>query len=233
MQGTTDKLSGLPPSADNGNKDTTKKIIKEIGVDHAALDHYICSNVFNTEMNSNEKMKEIVRKTAELLSSSNSSEDMTTRKIAENAGINPAMVNYYFGSKDNLLKASISAMEGILPTDVPLDRGSSRKAMFDHLVKICWIYVQYARLGLSRDTSSFTKDALEISAKLIGMKRLYDTKDLDENGADSVFRIVCYLMTASADPEGFERYSGIDIRSKNQLRLLISKQLDILLGDAL
>ena len=227
------KTSESSLSANNIDEKATQNIAKEIGVDSTVLEHYLSSNAFNIEMHSNDKMKEIVRKTAKLLSSANSSEDMTTRKIAENAGINPAMVNYYFGSKDNLLKVVISAMEGGLPADSILDRGSSRKAMFDHLIKVCWTYIQYARLGLSGDTSSFTKDAFEMSTKLIGMKRLYDGKISDEKDSDLVFRTVCYLMNASADPDGFERYSGIDIRSKNQLRLLVSKQLDILLGDAL
>jgi len=233
MQEMANRSSKPLRSADKSKEKGIQKIAKETAADPAALDRCLSSNAFNIETRSNDKMKEIVRKTAELLSSANSSEDVTTRKIAENAGINPAMVNYYFGSKDSLLKVSISAMEGGPVADAPLDRSSSRKAMFDRLVNICWTYVQYSRLGLSSDVSSFTKDALETSTKLIGIKGLYDGKIQDEKDADSVFRIVCYLMTASGDPDGFAGYSGVDIRSKNQLRSIVSKQLDILLGDAL
>jgi len=184
-------------------------------------------------MQSKEKMKEIIYKTAELLSSADSGTDITTRNIAENAGINPAMVNYYFGSKDNLLKEAFSAMEGDHPVGVPGDRDGSRKAMFDRLVKVCVTSIQYAKFGLSNNTASFSKDALETSAKLIEMKRLHDGAAPDENDTDLIFKTVCFLMTASADPEGFAEYSGIDIRERSQLRLLVSKQLDIILGDAL
>jgi len=183
-------------------------------------------------MQSKDKMKEIVYKTAELVSAEDGG-SFTTRKIAENAGINPAMVNYYFGSKDNLLKAAVSVMEGDHSAGAPSDQEGSRKAMFDHLVKMCVASAQYAKLGLTVTAASFSKDALETSAKLIDLKRLHDGAAPGEKDADAIFKTVCFLMTASADPEGFAAYSCIDIRVRSQLRLLVSKQLDILLGDAL
>ena len=184
-------------------------------------------------MYSNRKMKEIVYKTAELLSSADNGTEITTRKIAENAGINPAMVNYYFGSKDNLLKAAVSAMEGDHSTDAAHDQDGSRKAMFDLLIKMCGTYILYSKLGLNSDTASFSKDVLEASSKLIEMKKVYSGTRSDEKGVESALKIVCFLMTASANPEGFAKCSGIDVQSKNQLKLLVSKQLDILLGEAL
>ena len=182
---------------------------------------------------SNATTKEIVRKTAELLSTANDPAEITTRKIAENAEINPAMVNYYFGSKENLLREAVSFLEGDHPAVAPCDRDGWRKAMFDHLVKMCSDSILYAKLGLSTDTGTFSKDALRTSAELIEMKRLHDGTVPNEKDADAIFKAVCFLMTASADPEGFSEYSGIDIRDKNRLRLLVSKQLDLLLGNAL
>jgi len=190
-------------------------------------------NMFSNWMHSKEKIREIVCKTAELLSSADSSAEITTRKIAENAGINPAMVNYYFGSKENLLKAAVSVMDGTHMTDAPHDPSGSRKAMFDHLVKMCGISIQYAKLGLRGDISSFSTDALETSYKLLEMKKMHDGITPNTENAYLIFKTVCFLMVASADPDGFEEFSGIDIRSKSQLRLLVSKQLDILLGEAL
>ena len=184
-------------------------------------------------MQSNATTKEIVRKTAELLSTANNPAEITTRKIAENAEINPAMVNYYFGSKENLLKEAVSFLEGDHPAASPGDREGWRKAMFDLLVKMCAISIRYNGIGLSTDTGTFSKDAVRISAKLIEMKRQHDGADPDEKDADTIFKTACFLLTASADPESFAEYSGIDIRDKNKLRMLVSKQLDLLLGDAL
>ncbi|MDR2698556.1 MAG: TetR family transcriptional regulator [Candidatus Methanoplasma sp.] len=183
-------------------------------------------------MRSTGKKTEIVRKTSELLSLAEDGSEITTRRIAENAGINPAMVNYYFGSKDGLLKAAVSAMNGDLTSETHHDHAGSRKEMFDILVGICETSIRYTRFGLGRDAETFSKDALETSSKLIGMKRAMDEKASDDDPA-AMFKIVCFLMAASADPERFAEYSGTDIRIKAQLRSLVSRQLDILLGDAL
>jgi len=184
-------------------------------------------------MHTKNKIDEIIQKTVELLSAADNDTKITTRRIAENAGINPAMVNYYFGSKDNLLKEAVSAMEGYHHTDAPPGKDTSRKAMFDYLVNICGTSMQYTKLGLSNDTAAFTKDVLRTSSKLIELKELHDGVTPDKKDADSIFKMVCFLMTVSSDPEGFAEYSGVDVRSKNQLRLFVSNQLDILLGDTL
>lgn len=183
-------------------------------------------------MQTNDKTKAIITKTAELLSSADGGTAITTRKIADNAGINPAMVNYYFGSKDELLKAAISEMNGGRPKDWHFDRDGSRKAMFDLLVRSCEEMIQYVGLGLSKDAAAFSKEVTEISSRLYDMKRSHDNK-ADGKDAVSVLKTVCFLLTLSMDPEGFAAYSGTDVRVKNQLRALVSEQLDIILGDAL
>ena len=184
-------------------------------------------------MSSIDKKKEIVSKTAELLASSDGVIDITTRRIAENAGVNPAMVNYYFGSKDDLLKAAISELNGDRYTDIPHSQDGSRKAMFDHLVRMCESTIQCSEYGLSKDSVLFSKDAYDTSSKLIEMKRLHDGRMPTTEDAETIFKIVCFLMTAAADPEGFTILSGTDIRVKSQLKLLVSRQLDIVLGDIL
>jgi AcrR family transcriptional regulator len=184
-------------------------------------------------MRSNNKKRQIIHKTVELLSSMEDSEEITTRSIAEHAGINPAMVNYYFGSKDNLLKNAIALMGGDSFADAPLDRSGSRKAMFDHLVRMCEVSIQFSRYGFSKDAASFSKDALEVSSNMVELKRLHGSFTSYDDDAVEVFKIVCFLMVASEDPEKFEKYSGFDIRVKSQLRVLVSKQLDVLLGDSL
>ncbi|MCL2333438.1 MAG: TetR/AcrR family transcriptional regulator [Candidatus Methanoplasma sp.] len=183
-------------------------------------------------MHVEEKKKEIVMRTANLVSSTEGRE-ITTRRIAENAGINPAMVNYYFGSKGNLLKLVMSAMTRDHISDAPLSPEISRKTLFDQLVGICETSMQYARFGISRDTETFSRDVLEYSRKIVEMKKRLSRKTNDVEDKISIFRTLCFLMMISEDPEGFASYSGIDVRDKSQLRVLVSEQLDILLGEAL
>ena len=184
-------------------------------------------------MRSNEKKRHIIHKTVELLSSMEYSEEITTRSIAEHAGINPAMVNYYFGSKDHLLRSAIAVMGGESFAEAPLDRAGSRKAMFDYLVRMCEVSIQFTRYGFSKDAASFSKDAMEYSSKLIEMKGLHGSFAPHDDDAVAIFKVVCFLNAAAEDPEKFAKYSGIDITVKSQLRLLVSKQLDSVLGDSL
>jgi AcrR family transcriptional regulator len=183
-------------------------------------------------MHVEEKKKEIVMRTANLVSSTDGRE-ITTRRIAENAGINPAMVNYYFGSKGNLLKMVMTAMTQDHISEAYSSSEISRKTMFDQLLNICEMSMQYAKFGMSRDAASFSKDVLESSLMIADMKKFLSGKTSDIEDRISVSRIVSLLMTASEDPEGFAAFSGIDVRDKTQLRTLVSKQLDILLGEAL
>jgi AcrR family transcriptional regulator len=179
------------------------------------------------------KKRQIIHKTVELLSTMEDSDEITTRSIAEHAGINPAMVNYYFGSKDNLLKNAIALMGGDTFAEAPLDRSGTRKAMFDHLVRMCEVSIQFSRYGFSKDAAALSKDALEASAKIIELKGLHGSYASHDDDAVAIFKIVSFLLLASENPEKFEKHSGIDIRVKSQLRVLVSKQLDMLLGDSL
>ena len=178
------------------------------------------------------KKREIVMKTIELIQLSEGKE-ITTRRIAEHADINPAMVNYYFGSKDNLLKAALSTINKDNPLDASVSPEGTRKAMFDHLLGMCETSLQYSKLGMERDAVSLAGDAMETSSRILEMKKLYDGKTSSCQEKNSVLRAVSFLLVSTADPEGFVEYSGIDVRIKNQLKVLISEQLDILLGESL
>ena len=178
------------------------------------------------------KKREIISQTVLLLSTADERMDITTRTIAKNAGVNPAMINYYFGSKDVLLKAAIASMKE-QPVDPRSFNDGTRKAMFDHLMGVSETSALYAAFKINRDAASFSNDAFEASSKLLEMKKSHDNKTLNDDDPALIFKIICFLMMASADPEKYQKYSGIDIRVKNNLRMLVSKQLDALLGDIL
>jgi len=193
-------------------------------------------NTFKTylviDMQIEAKKREIVIKTIELIHSSEGKE-ITTRRIAQHAQINPAMVNYYFGSKDNLLKAAISAINKDNPLEITISHEGTRKAMFNHLLGMCETSLQYSKLGMGRDAVSLASDAMGTSTRITEMKKLYDGNTSTGQDKNSVLRAVSFLLTTTADPEGFASFSGIDVRIKSQLKVLISEQLDILLGESL
>lgn len=59
--------------------------------------------------------EKIYQATLELLAGGAEAERITTRQIASAAGVNPALVNYYYRSKENLLSEVVAKMmEGII-----------------------------------------------------------------------------------------------------------------------
>jgi Transcriptional regulator len=178
-----------------------------------------------------EKKEEIVRIVVEMLSEENI-HSITTRRIADRAKINPAMVNYYFGSKKELLKEAMvkSSQIDVISTE----KKDPRKAMFDLLMNMC-----EKILTLSRFEDAYFSDIIQRDSKAIRhevhmqIKLYFKDQGRDDKYGSMAYRIVGFLMLASSDFESYYRYMGVDIRNKNALRNLISSQLDEILGNPL
>lgn len=72
--------------------------------------------------------------------------EATTRKIAKEAGVNQAMLGYYFGSKDDLLLAVLQEMmrtTAEVVRETAVVKGSLREAIADSL-KAFWAHVETA-----------------------------------------------------------------------------------------
>jgi Transcriptional regulator len=178
-----------------------------------------------------EKREDIVNIVSEMLFE----EDVysiTTRKIAERAKINPAMVNYYFGSKKELLKVAMikSSQIDVITTE----KKDPRKAMFDLLMNMC-----EKILILSRYEGAYFSDIIQSDSKQIRheiytqIKLYFKDRERDDEYRSMAYRIVGFLMLASSDPESYYSYMRTDIRNKNALRNLVSSQLDEMLGNPL
>jgi AcrR family transcriptional regulator len=181
------------------------------------------------------KRDEIILKTQKLLMTFDDPNEATTRAIAENAGINQAMVNYYFGSKDELLKAAIHKMMGegteqILRTGT----GNPRKVMFDFLSDMCDkmnMYRKYSRLYVP---DVLLEDKITMPLPLVPvLKEYFGNRKEDKICRLMAYQIVSILQLIMYRPDGFAKYSGIDVRNRNELRDIISSQLDIILGEVL
>ncbi|MBN1891884.1 MAG: TetR/AcrR family transcriptional regulator [Clostridiales bacterium] len=76
----------------------------------------------NDEKNAKDKIFETV---LELLAGGIDPEKMTTRQIAAKAGVNLALVNYYYVSKENLLSEAVGRMMGGIITPLMEDFGGN------------------------------------------------------------------------------------------------------------
>ncbi len=184
-------------------------------------------------MSSERKLQDIVKRTAELISATADPEELTTKRIADNAGINPAMVNYYFGSKDELIKISLTEYIGHRRNaDAGVD--NPRKIMFDMLLSSYETTALYSRYNLNKDVTGYANENLSLASEIadICIRCKCRNCHIDEIKEDS-YKMVSYIRSVALNTEGFQDYSGIDLSEKNSIKMFISEQLGMFLGEEL
>lgn len=183
-------------------------------------------------MVSGNKLEEIIKKTSELVLSTDDPKDLTTRKIAENVNINPAMVNYYFGSKDELLRMAVSASS--IKADFSDHIENPRKIMLDTLMSIHEKTTQYSKYGLNGDAGMIVKDAVDDATGLLkAIDLFHEGKVSREQCKLAAFRLVSFTKMMALSPDVFTDYVGTGEINNNSIKKLISSQLDLVLGSSL
>ena len=98
------------------------------------------------------KKKAHIMKTVLKMISEGDENRFTTREIARKAKVNQAAINYYFGSKDNLIKEA-EKYYILQATKVTIDAAEGGRSVEDNLLNICLEYSGYvtANLDLQRN----------------------------------------------------------------------------------
>lgn len=173
--------------------------------------------------------------TIELLKESERPETITSRQIAARAGVNIAMINYYFGSKEKL---ESRAVEKILddaaaifqtppnPSDPPKER------LRQILKQICQIVLKYQRY-----TKIYVPHLLleeEISLPM------YVFPEIREHFADRrsdmecrviAYEMISFLQLAFYRSDAFLRYAGMDLSEESASDWLIDWELELFLPE--
>ncbi|MDR3282113.1 MAG: TetR family transcriptional regulator [Candidatus Methanoplasma sp.] len=184
-------------------------------------------------MSSEERMK-IVDRTMGLLKQSSNPSSVTTRAIAECAEINPAMVNYYFGSKDALMKEAVRGLFETTERDRLISQSNPRKAMFDLLEDMCARILSNKRYSPLYVPDSILNDRMSAPPGLVELIRDYFQGRVgDGECRATAYQMASFLRIAAYRPEEFLLCSGIDMRNRGDLRRVISHQLDLFLRDSL
>lgn len=182
-------------------------------------------------MPTKDKIDLILSRTIELLTSTDDPNELTTRKIADNAGINPAMVNYYFGSKEELLKRAMAKLHDIDHHSYP---ENPRKEMLELLMSVYEMTVLRSRYGIAENASGIADDVEKHSIRLASVISSYHSGRVEMGRCHrEAYRLVSYVKTISLDPALFSNYFDTDLKDKGRMKVMISGQLDDVLGSAL
>ncbi len=183
-----------------------------------------------------EAKKRILRTTIEMLRSGVEPDKLTVRKIAELSGVGIGLINYHFGSKNELLSSAIGeemsrqAINYTVPGNythlTPLKK---LKFMLKSLYNLG---EQYDKLVQFQITQNIISGDMNASLYLVPI-----LKEIFNNGKDEIelriiaMQILLPLQVASINPSKFFNYSGINLKDTIQRDMLIDRLIDNLLGE--
>lgn len=171
----------------------------------------------------------------ELLQKSDSPEKITSRAIAECAGVNAAMINYYFKSKDSLLTEAVGEL--IAGSAEQLKISDESKAPKDRLCaalwNICETVVRFRKFSKIFVPQILMNGKIEAPFYLLPdiREHFHGTKSETECRVIA-YEMVSFLQLAFYRADDFYRYSGIDLMNQEDRKKLFDIQLeDFLPGD--
>lgn len=181
--------------------------------------------------------EKLVNAAMELMSECTDGSDVTSRAIAERAGVQLSMINYCFGSREALLYEAFSRNEksymeaaqikGILCSELP----PKEKLRRLHYTVAEFFVKEYrftsAVMGytlLHRDLSKEQSSLPLITAHFGGRKTELECKIIAYE-LSSMMQLIIYRLN------DFGSLSGMDLRDVHQLHKLIDMRIDMLLGE--
>ena len=181
--------------------------------------------------------EKLTEATFELMEELDDPLNVTSRQIAERAGTKPSMINYCFGSRENLIYQTFrkkylgflkdTSVEELIASDLPPKELLKKlhfivaKCLADNpkFTKAITGYVLFNR-DLSQESFSYGY-----------VKKHYAGRKTDEE-----CRLIAYEMSAMMQliicrKDDIKRDFGIDLDNENELKRCIGLRIDLLLGE--
>lgn len=180
-----------------------------------------------------EQIKQILLDAAEgLLVDTEAPHEITTRQIAAKAGTNPAMINYCFASKDELIQKAINriiqrAAEALPQKSAeplpPLER------LWNMLWELCELVMRFSRFTQLSMPYLLLQGEIETPSYILPLIREY----FGETKNETQCRIVAYQLTSFLQlvlyrADSFEKYCGINVMNRDGARGLLEQEFRLL-----
>ncbi|MBY9080300.1 TetR/AcrR family transcriptional regulator [Paenibacillus sp. HN-1] len=176
---------------------------------------------------------QLIAATRQLLLSAEAPEKITARQISQTANVNLAMINYCFGSKDELLKTVI---DEIIASEfkqfTAADHSQSPKEELKKLLyHMCEVTIKYESITRLTVPYVLLNAPIEIPVDVLPYIREHFKGTRDEKFCKVIaYEMVSFLQVIFYRAKDFYKYAGVDIYKEAELRELIDNQLNLLLG---
>jgi AcrR family transcriptional regulator len=175
----------------------------------------------------------ILKATLQLLKSGGA-EAVTVRRVAKKAGVGVGLINYHFGSKDDLLFEAVNSIVGdaaalwYQPFAYPdLEAETRLRQLFRESVKWVGDYPQYFKLAVRHELLEGSFEVPQLILPLL--REIFGGEKKELELRLLAFSLIVTLQMALLRPEAFGRYSGVDVFDEDQRAVT----MDILVNQAL
>lgn len=173
--------------------------------------------------------------TVELLEHSERPEAVTSRQIAACAGMNAAMINYYFGSKEKLVS---QAVEKILDDAAGIFRmppnpsAPPRERLRQILTQICQLVLKYRRYTKIYVPHLLLEDEIRLPLYVFPeIREHFGGGRSDMECRVIAYEMISFLQLAFYRSDAFLRYTGMNLSEERACDWLIDWEVELFLPE--
>lgn len=186
-------------------------------------------------MKQDDRKQALLDAAKELLKEENEPERLTSRRIAAKAGVNAAMINYYYRSKDRLLRKAVRELlnvtDGFFGTP-PVSGLSPKERLREELRAVCVVVLRYSRYACVYVPHLLLEDEIRFPDFILPEIRAHFGGEKSETECKiAAYQLISFLQLAFYRVDEFFRYTGLNISEDKACRALIDMELDLLLPE--
>lgn len=178
----------------------------------------------------------IIHVTVEMLKAADDPSALTVRQIAEHAEIGVGSINYYFGSKDNLIAESIWQMIGSVAADwytpdsnSEVDAETRLRQLFKQSARVMTQYRKYMEIGIRHVIETGEMQAKNLILPLL--REIVGETKSDIELRLLAFQLVTSLQVAFLNLEQLGTFLGVDVKESFTIDSIIDLTIDNLIGN--
>jgi len=159
---------------------------------------------------------------------------ITVRELAARSGVNSALINYYFGSKETLLKTAVDRIVAEAGETLETGRQETdpREFLFGFIMNMSRLMLRYEQYSRIIVPDLILKDPIELPQRLLPAVRAATGKEETECRLIA-YQLVAFLQTLFYRIDDVGRYMGIDLRAAGNIEKVVRGEIDLLMPEAL
>lgn len=185
---------------------------------------------------SNEPKEKLIRVTLEMINEGTDPEKITTRDIAARAGLNIALINYYFQSKDNLIQQAIGIrMQDIAgaifdinnPTADPVENlRSMLKKNSELALQYRFLMKKAIEFELKNGSAATVQTIMPV------LREIFPGQKTERELQLIALQLLVPLQTMFLHHETYQKNWGLDLFRKEEFNLIIDTLIANLLSNS-